>query len=65
MENILRARPRNIREQYERQFNEFQEAYGEALLELRARKELQVRLGEEEKWSGRFPRDCGKMASTS
>ena len=34
---------------YEKQLKELQEAYGEAMLELRARKKLQSLLGEEEK----------------
>ena len=38
MENALRAKPLDIKEQYERQLKELQEAYGEAMLELRARK---------------------------
>jgi hypothetical protein len=33
MENSLRAKPMDIREQYERQLKELQEAYGEAMLE--------------------------------
>lgn len=37
MENALRAKPEDIREQYERQLKDLQEAYGEAMLELRAR----------------------------
>ena len=49
MENALRARPLEIKEQYERQIKDLQEAYGEAMLELRARKKLQSLLGEEEK----------------
>jgi transposase-like protein len=49
MENALRAKPLEIKEQYERQVKELQEAYGEAMLELRARKKLQSLLGEEEK----------------
>jgi hypothetical protein len=41
MENALRANPLKIREQYERQqLKDLQEAYGEAMLELRARKKL-------------------------
>ena len=40
MENALRAKPEDVREQYERQLKELQEAYGEAMLELRARKKL-------------------------
>ena len=48
MENALRANPLDIREQYERQLKELQEAYGEAMLELRARKKLQSLLGKDE-----------------
>lgn len=35
MESALRAKPEDIREQYERQLKDLQEAYGEAMLELR------------------------------
>ena len=49
MENALKARPLEIKEQYERQIKDLQEAYGEAMLELRARKKFQSLLGEEEK----------------
>ena len=49
MENALRANPQDVREQYEKQLRELQEAYGEAMLELRARKKLQSLLGEDEK----------------
>ncbi|MFO1307081.1 MAG: DUF1153 domain-containing protein [Burkholderiales bacterium] len=49
MENALRANPLDLREEYERQLKELQEAYGEAMLELRARKKLQSLLGEDEK----------------
>jgi hypothetical protein len=38
MKNALRANPLDIREQYERQLKALQETYGEAMLELRARK---------------------------
>lgn len=38
MENALRTNPLDMREQYEKQLKELQEAYGEAMLELRARK---------------------------
>jgi transposase-like protein len=48
MENALRANPLDIREQYERQLKQLQEAYGEAMLELRARKKLAFLLGEDE-----------------
>jgi len=49
MENVLKANPQDVREQYERQLKDLQEAYGEAMLELRARKKLQSLLGEDEK----------------
>ena len=49
MENALRTKPLEVREEYERQLKELQEAYGEAMLELRARKGLQSLLGEDEK----------------
>ena len=49
MENALRANPQDVREQDERQLKDLQEAYGEAMLELRARKKLQSLLGEDEK----------------
>nr|WP_228062494.1 DUF1153 domain-containing protein [Lysobacter sp. H23M47] len=38
MENALRAKPEDVREQYERQLKDRQEAYGNAILELRAKK---------------------------
>lgn len=49
MENALRANPLDIKEQYERQLKDLQEAYGEAMLELRARKKLQALLDEDGK----------------
>lgn len=48
MENALKARPEDIREQYDRQLKELQSAYGEAMLELRARKKLVSLLGKDE-----------------
>ena len=48
MENALRSKPLDIKEQYERQVRELQEAYGEAMLELRARKKLASLLGNED-----------------
>ncbi len=39
MENALRSKPLEIKEQYERQITDLQQAYGEAMLELRARKQ--------------------------
>ena len=49
MENALRAKPLDIREQYEKQLKELQEAYGEAMLELRARTKLASLLGEDDR----------------
>ena len=40
MENALRAKTQDVRRQYEKQINQLQAAYGEAMLELRARKKL-------------------------
>lgn len=48
MENALRAKPEDVREHYERQLKDLQEAYGEAMLELRARKKLASLLGKDE-----------------
>ena len=48
MENALRAKPEDVREQYERQLRDLQEAYGEAMLEIRARRKLQSLLGIDE-----------------
>jgi transposase-like protein len=49
LENALRSNPLEVREQYEKQLQELQEAYGEAMLELRARKKLESLLGEVER----------------
>jgi len=48
MENALRTKPEDVREQYERQLNDLQEAYGEAMLEIRARRKLASLLGKDE-----------------
>jgi hypothetical protein len=48
MENALRANPLEIREQYEKQLKDLQEAYGEAMLELRARKKQAALMGRED-----------------
>ncbi|MDR1076132.1 MAG: DUF1153 domain-containing protein [Xanthomonadaceae bacterium] len=48
MENALRSNPLDIREQYERQLKQLQEACGKAMLELRARKKLASLQGEDE-----------------
>ncbi|MGR3411282.1 MAG: DUF1153 domain-containing protein [Paracoccus sp. (in: a-proteobacteria)] len=37
MENALRTNPLDVRQEYEKRFRDLQEAYGEAMLELRAR----------------------------
>ena len=52
LENALRAKPEDVREQYERQLKDLQEAYGEAMLELRARKKLASLLGKDERRNG-------------
>lgn len=49
MENALRAKPLDIREQYEKQLKELQEAYDEAMLVLRARKKQASLLGEDDR----------------
>ncbi len=38
MENVLQAKLEDILEQYEEQLNALQKAYGEAMMEIRARK---------------------------
>ncbi|MCP1292174.1 hypothetical protein NK214_18485 [Chromobacterium sp. S0633] len=45
MENARRSTPMEICEPYEKQIKDLQEAYGEAMLELRARKKLQSPVG--------------------
>ncbi|WP_312226448.1 hypothetical protein [Stutzerimonas nitrititolerans] len=49
MENALRVKPEDVREQYERQLKDLQEACGEAMLEIRARKKLAPLLGKNER----------------
>ena len=44
MENALRANPLEIRGKYEKQLKDLQEAYGEAMLDLPARKKLRALL---------------------
>lgn len=44
MENALKANPKDIAEQYEKQLRDLKEAYGEAMLELKFRKKLQRHL---------------------
>ena len=48
MENALKAWSEDVCEQNERQLKEREEAYGEAMLELRARKKLASLLGKDE-----------------
>jgi hypothetical protein len=48
MENALKAKPEDIREQYETQFKVLQEAYGEAMLELRARQKWEALLAKKD-----------------
>ena len=48
LENALRAKALDVKEQYERQLADLQSAHGEAMLELRARKKLASLLGEED-----------------
>ncbi len=48
MENALKANPLDVRQQNEKQLRDLQEACGEVMLELRARKKLLALLGEEE-----------------
>lgn len=40
MENPLRTKPLEVYKEYKRQLKELQEAYGDAMLELGARKQL-------------------------
>ena len=48
MENALKAKPEDIREQHEAQLKALQEAYGEAMLELRARKKWEALLAKKD-----------------
>ena len=48
MENALKANPLDVRQQYEKQLQDLQSAYGEAMLELRARKKHQALFREED-----------------
>ncbi len=48
MGNALRANSLDVRQQYEKHLRDLQEAYGEAMLELRARKKLQALLDAED-----------------
>jgi hypothetical protein len=48
MENALRANSRDVAELYEKRIDELTSAYGEAMLELKARKKLNRHLGLDE-----------------
>ena len=48
MENALRAKPQDVRQQYEKQISQLQAAYGEAMLELCVRKKLEEWLQQDE-----------------
>ncbi|MEM9369772.1 MAG: DUF1153 domain-containing protein [Pseudomonadota bacterium] len=48
IENALKANPLDVRQQYEKQFCDLQEAYGEAMLELRAQKKFQALMERED-----------------
>jgi len=54
MDSALRADPLDVREQYERQFKDLQEAYGEAMREFRVREKLQPLLGEDDQRDDRI-----------
>jgi hypothetical protein len=42
IENALRTRPLDVKEQYEEQVRELQEAYGEAMLQMRVLKSIKA-----------------------
>jgi len=66
MENALRTKPLEIKEQYERQIKDLQEAYGEAMLELRARK-CKLRRSQKSSipcWASRATNDPAATART-
>jgi len=48
IENALRSNPLDVRQEYEKQLKDLQEAYGEAMLELRAREKLQALMERED-----------------
>lgn len=49
MENALPAKPLELRKHYEMQICELQEAYGEAMLQMRVLKKYQSLLGDDDK----------------
>ena len=48
MENVLKATPQDIEQQYQKNIDELHAAYGEAMLELKFRKKLQALLESQE-----------------
>jgi hypothetical protein len=48
MENALKAKPEDIREQYKSQLKALQEAHSEAMLELLTRKKWDALLGKKD-----------------
>ena len=48
MENALRTNPLDVRQEYEKQLKDLQEACGEAMLEPQARKKLQALMERED-----------------
>ena len=48
MENAVKTNPLDVRQQYEKQLQDLQAAYGEAILELRARKKFQALMERED-----------------
>ena len=48
IDDALRTNPLDVRQLYEKKLSDLQEAYGEAMLELRARKKLASLLGKDE-----------------
>jgi hypothetical protein len=49
LENALRDKPLDIKEHFEKQIRELQEAYGEAMLQMRVLKKYQSLLGDDDK----------------
>lgn len=48
LENALRVNPLDVKEQYERQIKDLQQAYGEAMLELRGKKKQGSSINDDE-----------------
>ena len=66
MENALKTNPLDVRHQYGKQLRDLQEAYGEAMLELRARKKLQALMKRPDQLSSsRSMRACNSFRALS